>query len=286
MTIYGCNFVLFWSFSMPRYFPCIILSGMAKISGWLHYFEECKKLVPCLDKLGVFKNCLSSAPASSLGDPKALVAHNSTWQCQAFSLRVIFYEADNMLQRRVQSSVVWQGFCFSVDIGDNHYLSDISGWKVSFFRYAVKKQKCFPGNLMTSETVVWAGSLHISSFFLYVHLPGLPRISISSWSAVSFKHWNLNSTTVSFKNKKEQGCSFAPRLHWENVERNIWMHSSLTSSETSLRSGFSCRSSWPPLPSSHGVSADDFSHLLWGSLRKLPPRSCNSESSTFAKEQG
>ena len=37
-----------------------------------------------------------------------------------------------MLQRRVQSSVVWQGFCFSVDIGDNHYLSDISGWKVSF----------------------------------------------------------------------------------------------------------------------------------------------------------
>ena len=71
-----------------------------------------------------------------------------------------------MLQRRVQSSVVWQGFCFSVDIGDNHYfLSDISGWKVSVFRYAVKKQKCFPGNLMTSEKVVWAGSLHISSFF-------------------------------------------------------------------------------------------------------------------------
>ena len=68
MTIYGCNFVLFFSFSMPRYFPCIILSGMAKISGWLHYFDECKKLVPCLDKFGVFKNCLSSAPVASLGD--------------------------------------------------------------------------------------------------------------------------------------------------------------------------------------------------------------------------
>ena len=154
---------------------------MAKISGGLHYFDEWKKFVPCSDKFGVSKNCISSRSSGLFRrslwlcfcggdwkklDPKALVAQNSTWQCRAFSLRIIFYEADNMLQRGVQSSFVWQGFCFSVDIGDNHYfLSDISGWKVSFFRYAVKKQKCFPANLMTSEKVVWAGSLHISSFF-------------------------------------------------------------------------------------------------------------------------
>ena len=158
--------------------------------------------------------------------------------------------------------------------------------KSLFFSICSEETKIFSWKLDDLWESSLSRSLHISSFFLYVHLPGLLRMSISCWSAVSFKHWNFNSTTVSFKNKKEQGCSFAPRLHWENVERNIWMHSSLTSSETSLRSGFSCRSSWPPLPSSHGVSADDFSHLLWGSLRKLPPRSCNSESSTFAKEQG
>lgn len=151
--------------------------------------------------------------------------------------------------------------------------------KSLFFSICSEETKMFSWKLDD----LWESSLsRIASYQLFFF------VCPSTWSTKD-KHIQLvcrQLQTVSFKNKKEQGCSFAPRLHWENVERNIWMHSSLTSSETSLRSGFSCRSSWPPLPSSHGVSADDFSHLLWGSLRKLPPRSCNSESSTFAKEQG
>ena len=59
MSLYGCNFVLFWSSSTPWYFFSIFLAGVAKISRRLHYFYESKEFVPCLDKFGVTHNCKS-----------------------------------------------------------------------------------------------------------------------------------------------------------------------------------------------------------------------------------
>ena len=48
-------------------------------------------------------------------DPKTLVALNSTWQRKAFSLSVIVYEAYNILQRRVRSSVMRSAFLVAMD---------------------------------------------------------------------------------------------------------------------------------------------------------------------------
>lgn len=159
---------------------------MAKISGGLHYFDEWKKFVPCSDKFGVSKNCISSRSSGLFRrslwlcfcggdwkklDPKALVAQNSTWQCQAFSLRVIFYEADNMLQRGVQSSFVWQGFLFFCGHrGQPLFLKWHFRLKSLFFSICSEETKMFSCKLDD----LWEGSVsRIASyqlFLLYVHL--------------------------------------------------------------------------------------------------------------------